>query len=57
MLLHKSLILLINLIEFSVINLIANMNKIDLTELSKRESERVEWKENVAGIEDIIKTK
>jgi len=33
------------------------MNKIDLTELSKRESERVEWKENVAGIEDIIKTK
>lgn len=32
------------------------MNKIDLTELSKRESERVEWKENVADIEDVIKT-
>ncbi len=32
------------------------MNSIDLKELSKRESERVEWKENVADIEDIIKT-
>ncbi len=32
------------------------MNKIDLTELSKRESERVEWKENVADVEDVIKT-
>ena len=32
------------------------MNKIDLTELSKRESERVEWKENVSDIDDIIKT-
>ncbi len=32
------------------------MDKIDLTELSKRESERVEWKENVADIEDVIKT-
>lgn len=32
------------------------MNRIDLTELSKRESERVEWKENVADIEDVIKT-
>jgi len=32
------------------------MHKIDLTELSKRESERVEWKENVADIEDVIKT-
>jgi len=32
------------------------MNKIDLSELSKRESERVEWKENVADIEDLIKT-
>ena len=29
---------------------------VDLKELSKRESERVEWKENVANIEDIIKT-
>ena len=29
---------------------------IDLKELSKRESERVEWKENVADIDDIIKT-
>lgn len=32
------------------------MNTIDLKELSKRESERVEWKENVADIEDIIRT-
>ena len=32
------------------------MGHIDLTELSKRESERVEWKENVADIDDIIKT-
>lgn len=32
------------------------MNRIDLAELSKRESERVEWKENVADIEDVIKT-
>ena len=32
------------------------MGLIDLPELSKRESERVEWKENVADIEDIIKT-
>lgn len=32
------------------------MNSIDLKELSKRESERVEWKENVADIEDIIST-
>lgn len=32
------------------------MNKIDLSELSKRESERVEWKENVADIEDVVKT-
>ena len=32
------------------------MNKVDLTELSKRESERVEWKANVADIEDVIKT-
>jgi len=29
---------------------------IDLKELSKRESERVEWKENVADVDDIIKT-
>lgn len=32
------------------------MNFIDLDELSKRESERVEWKENVADIEDVVKT-
>ena len=32
------------------------MNAIDLKELSKRESERVEWKENVADIVDIVKT-
>ena len=32
------------------------MSLIDLKELAKRESERVEWKENVADIEDIIKT-
>lgn len=33
------------------------MNSIvNLKELSQRESERVEWKENVADIEDIIKT-
>ena len=29
---------------------------IDLKELSKRESERVEWKENVADIDDILKS-
>ena len=29
---------------------------VDLKELSQRESERVEWKETVADIEDIIKT-
>src|SRR5436309_10949578 len=32
------------------------MNKIDLSELSKRENERVEWKENVADIDDVVKT-
>lgn len=32
------------------------MNIIDLDELSKRESERVDWKENVADIEDVVKT-
>lgn len=32
------------------------MNKIDISELSKRESERVEWKENVADINDVVKT-
>lgn len=32
------------------------MSAIDLKELSKRESERVEWKENVAEIESLIKT-
>ncbi len=31
-------------------------NHIDLHELAKRESERVEWKENVANIGDVIKT-
>ncbi|MCC7429781.1 putative DNA binding domain-containing protein [bacterium] len=30
--------------------------KIDLTELFKRESESVEWKENIGNIEDVIKT-
>ena len=29
---------------------------IDLKELSKRENERVEWKENVADVDDIVKT-
>ncbi len=29
---------------------------IDLTELAKRESERVEWKENVASIDDVVRT-
>jgi predicted HTH transcriptional regulator len=33
-----------------------NSRIVDLKELSQRESERVEWKENVADIEDIIKT-
>jgi len=32
------------------------VNIIDLNLLAKRESERVEWKENVADVEDIIKT-
>jgi ATP-dependent DNA helicase RecG len=32
------------------------MHNIDLSELSKRESERVEWKENVADIEDVVRT-
>ena len=32
------------------------MFAIDLNELAKRESERVEWKENVASIEDVVKT-
>ena len=32
------------------------MALVDLKELSQRESERVEWKENVADIEDLIKT-
>lgn len=32
------------------------MYKVDLNELSKRESERVEWKENVADIDSVIKT-
>jgi ATP-dependent DNA helicase RecG len=32
------------------------MNNIILSELSKRESERVEWKENVASIDNLIKT-
>jgi len=34
----------------------SDINKIDLAELSKRESERVEWKENVADIDDIVRT-
>lgn len=32
------------------------MDKIDLSELSRRESERVEWKENVADIDAVVKT-
>lgn len=32
------------------------MSKIDLSELSKRESERVEWKENVADVDSVVKT-
>jgi len=31
-------------------------NIVNLKELSQRESERVEWKETVADIEDLIKT-
>lgn len=33
-----------------------NYQDIDLTELMHRESERVEWKQNVADIDDVIKT-
>ncbi len=32
------------------------MNAINLAELAQRESERVEWKENVADITDLVKT-
>jgi ATP-dependent DNA helicase RecG len=32
------------------------MALVDLRELSSRESERVEWKENVADTEDVVKT-
>lgn len=32
------------------------MALVDLNELSQRESERVEWKENIADIDDLIKT-
>ncbi|MFQ5631051.1 MAG: ATP-binding protein [bacterium] len=32
------------------------MNHIDLKELSARESERVEWKQSVADIDDVLKT-
>jgi ATP-dependent DNA helicase RecG len=32
------------------------MSLLDLEELSQRESERVEWKENVADIESVVKT-
>lgn len=32
------------------------MYKVGLLELSKRERERVEWKENVADVESVIKT-
>ena len=30
--------------------------KIDLKELAARESEQIEWKENVASIEDVLAT-
>jgi len=33
-----------------------SMSLVDLKELAQRESERVEWKDHVADIEDIIKT-
>ena len=41
-----------------IISLLSNQGNmiIDLKELSNRESERVEWKENVADVDDIIKT-
>ncbi|WP_116136892.1 ATP-binding protein [Trinickia diaoshuihuensis] len=32
------------------------MNLIDLKELATRESERVEWKENVADVQDLVRT-
>jgi len=32
------------------------MSFVDLNELAKRESERVEWKENVADIDEVAKT-
>lgn len=32
------------------------MGKIDLKELASRESEQVEWKENVADVEDVVRT-
>jgi ATP-dependent DNA helicase RecG len=32
------------------------MHRVDLSELIKRESERVEWKENIADIETVVKT-
>lgn len=32
------------------------MSLVDLKELSQRESERVEWKKNVAEIEDVVRT-
>lgn len=35
---------------------ISDISKIELSELSKRESERVEWKEDVAGIAPVVKT-
>lgn len=34
----------------------AHMNQIDLKELATRESERVEWKENVADVHDVVRT-
>lgn len=37
-------------------NGLKEMLNLDLKELSQRESERVEWKENVADIESVIKT-
>jgi predicted HTH transcriptional regulator len=32
------------------------MTRIDLSELARRESEQIEWKENVADIDDVVET-
>jgi len=32
------------------------MTQIDLKELATRESERVEWKEDVADVHDLVRT-